>query len=62
MHHWQGIDPWIDSMAVLGFLLCSSSCFFVPFVRLLAGAVLALAKEVRPFPAVAHAMVIPDSS
>ena len=60
MYNWQWVDPWVDSLAVLCFLLCSRSCFFVPLMRLKAGAVFALAEEVRPFATVAHAMMVPN--
>ena len=60
MYYWQGIDPWIDSWIVLLFLLGSRSRFFMPLMRLLAGTILALAEEVRPFSTVAYAVVIPE--
>ena len=60
MYHWQGIDSWIDSRIVLLLLLGSRSRLFMPFMRLLAGTILALAEEVRPFATVAYAMVIPN--
>ena len=60
MYHWQGVDSWIESRIVLLFLFGSRSGLFVPFMRLLPGAILALTEEVRPFATVAYAVVIPD--
>ena len=60
MYHWQGIDSWIESRIVLLLLFGSRSGLFVPFVRLLPGAIFALTEEVRPFATVTCTMVIPD--
>ena len=58
MHHWQGIDTWIEPYILLLVLVGSRSCFLMSFVRLLTGTILALTKQLSLFTTVACAMVI----